>query len=209
MGAVIMLGTLFGLIILIFGVVLRYDPEARRAPSARARPMIDELTPLLKASIGFAYVGGFAFVAIGVYLSYRHRRLHPLLLVCISAISISWIEAPYDWAVYAQFAPAIPRMPSWWPLNMTWGGLPASVPLGYIAYFVLPAVIGAALGQTVELEVPLAQADHPPHRRARRRLPLGLPLQRDPGGPARRLLLRPRDPRACAMGGDQAPVPAL
>ena len=33
MGAVIMLGTLFGLMALIFGVVLRYDPEARRAPS--------------------------------------------------------------------------------------------------------------------------------------------------------------------------------
>lgn len=30
MGVVIMLGTLFGLIILIFGLVLRYDPEARR-----------------------------------------------------------------------------------------------------------------------------------------------------------------------------------
>jgi hypothetical protein len=29
MGAVIMLGTLFGLIVLIFGLVLRYDPEAR------------------------------------------------------------------------------------------------------------------------------------------------------------------------------------
>jgi hypothetical protein len=29
-GAVIMLGTLFGLIVLIFGLVLRYDPEARR-----------------------------------------------------------------------------------------------------------------------------------------------------------------------------------
>jgi hypothetical protein len=29
-GAVIMLGTLFGLIALIYGVVLRYDPEARR-----------------------------------------------------------------------------------------------------------------------------------------------------------------------------------
>jgi hypothetical protein len=28
-----MLGTLFGLIILIFGLVLRYDQEARRAPS--------------------------------------------------------------------------------------------------------------------------------------------------------------------------------
>ncbi len=33
MGAVVMLGTLFGLIALIFGLVLRYDPEARRAPN--------------------------------------------------------------------------------------------------------------------------------------------------------------------------------
>jgi hypothetical protein len=29
-----MLGTLFGLIILIFGLVLRYDPEARRPAGA-------------------------------------------------------------------------------------------------------------------------------------------------------------------------------
>jgi hypothetical protein len=28
-----MLGTLFGLIAIVYGVVLRYDPEARRAPS--------------------------------------------------------------------------------------------------------------------------------------------------------------------------------
>ena len=106
-----------------------------------------ELTPLLRAAIGFAYVGGAFFVAAGLFLSFRRGRLHPLLLVCISAISFSWIEAPYDWAVYAQFPPAIPRMPSWWPLNMTWGGLPASVPPGYIAYFVLPAVLGAATGR--------------------------------------------------------------
>lgn len=109
--------------------------------------MDDELTPLLTAAIGFAYVGGFAFVAAGVHLSIRQRRLHPLLLVCTSAISFSWIEAPYDWAVYAQFPPAIPRMPDWWPLDLTWGGLPASVPPGYIAYFVLPAIVGAALGR--------------------------------------------------------------
>jgi hypothetical protein len=32
LGAVIMLGTLFGLIALIFGLVLRLDPEARRPP---------------------------------------------------------------------------------------------------------------------------------------------------------------------------------
>jgi hypothetical protein len=32
-GAVIMLGTLFALIVLIFGLVFKFDPEARRAPS--------------------------------------------------------------------------------------------------------------------------------------------------------------------------------
>ena len=109
--------------------------------------MSTEVTPLLTAGLCFAYLGGTAFVAIGVYLSVRHRRLHPLLLLCISAMSFSWIEAPYDWAMYAQFPPALPRMPSWWPLNMTWGGLPSSVPVGYIPYFVLPAVLGAALGR--------------------------------------------------------------
>ncbi|MCT7659295.1 hypothetical protein [Mycobacterium deserti] len=33
MGQLIMLGTLFGLIFLIFGVVLYFDPEARGKPS--------------------------------------------------------------------------------------------------------------------------------------------------------------------------------
>ncbi|MFV8050576.1 hypothetical protein [Mycobacterium sp. 48b] len=32
MGAIIMLGTLFGLFVLIVGLVLYFDPEARRAP---------------------------------------------------------------------------------------------------------------------------------------------------------------------------------
>lgn len=31
MGQAIMLGTLFGLIALVYGLVLRFDPEARRA----------------------------------------------------------------------------------------------------------------------------------------------------------------------------------
>jgi hypothetical protein len=105
------------------------------------------LSPVMKGAIAFAYVGGFAFVAIGVYLSFQRRRLHPFLLVCISAISFSWIEAPYDWAMYAQFPPAIPRMPTWWPLDLTWGGLPAQVPIGYVSYFVLPALIGVLVGR--------------------------------------------------------------
>ena len=109
--------------------------------------MNDEgLTPLLAAAIAFAYVGGVGLLVTGGLLSWRRGRPHPLLLVCLSALSISWIEAPYDWAMYAQFPEAIPRMPSWWPLNMTWGGLPSSVPIGYVSYFGIPAVIGAALG---------------------------------------------------------------
>jgi len=112
--------------------------------------MSGELTPALVAGLTFAYVGGILFLAFGIYLSIRRGRLHPLLLVSISAISFSWIEAPYDWAMYAQFPPALPRMPSWWPMNYTWGGgLPSAVPVGYIAYFVLPAVIGAAAGRRV------------------------------------------------------------
>jgi hypothetical protein len=106
-----------------------------------------ELTPLLAAANTFGWLSGILFTITGIYLSIRRGRLHPLLLLCISAISFSWIEAPYDWAMYAQFPPALPRMPSWWPLNMTWGGLPSSVPLGYIGYFCIPAVVGAALGR--------------------------------------------------------------
>ncbi|BBZ11332.1 spirocyclase AveC family protein [Mycobacterium branderi] len=115
--------------------------------------MSGQLTPLLKAGIAFAYIGGLSFLAIGLYLSIRRRRLHPLLLLCVSAISFSWIEAPYDWAMYAQFPPALPRMPSWWPLNMTWGGLPSAVPVGYMSYFVLPAVIGAAAGRWLSVKL--------------------------------------------------------
>jgi hypothetical protein len=118
-----------------------------------------ELSFIAKAANTFAYAGAFVFVSAAIALSVRRGRLHPLLLVCVSAISISWIEAPYDWAVYAQFPPALPRMPPWWPLNMTWGGLPAAVPPGYIAYFVLPAVLGVGaarwLMRTFQWRTPL------------------------------------------------------
>ena len=39
-GAIIMLGTLFGLIVLIVGLVLHFDPEARRTPPG-AGPEVD------------------------------------------------------------------------------------------------------------------------------------------------------------------------
>ena len=171
--------------------------------------MSAQMTPLMAGGQYFAYVGGIAFLVIGIYLSYRRRRLHPLLLLCISAISFSWIEAPYDWAMYAQFPPALPRMPSWWPLNMTWGGLPSSVPIGYISYFVHSRRDRRRARAMAERKVPLAQADHPAGGRSRRRLLLGIVLQRVPGSPARHLLLRLRDSRPRDIRGDQAPVPAL
>ena len=124
-------------------------------------------------------------------------------------MSISWIEAPYDWAMYAQFPPAIPRMPSWWPLNMTWGGLPSSVPIGYMSYFVIPAADRRGARQPGEREVRVAAADRAADRRPRRRVHLGVALQRHARGPARRLLLRPGDPGPRALRGHQAPVPAL
>lgn len=37
MGQVIMLGTLLGLIALVYALVLRYDPEARRPPEREDR----------------------------------------------------------------------------------------------------------------------------------------------------------------------------
>src|SRR5258708_40068827 len=54
--------------------------------------------------------------------------------------------------MYAQCPAATTRMPPWWPLNMTWGGLPASVPIGYISYFATPAVIGAGLGRRASVK---------------------------------------------------------
>lgn len=38
MGAVVMLGTLVGLIVLVFGLVLRYDPEARDRSTGEGEP---------------------------------------------------------------------------------------------------------------------------------------------------------------------------
>lgn len=105
------------------------------------------MTPVMAGAQYFSYVASITFLVVGIYLSYRRRRIHPLLLLGVSAISFSWIESPYDWAMYAQFPPALPRMPSWWPLNMTWGGLPLAVPIGYVSYFIIPAVTASALGR--------------------------------------------------------------
>ena len=168
-----------------------------------------KMTPLLEGQMYFAYVSGIAFIFIGIYLSYRRRRVHPLLLLSISALSFSWIESPYDWAMYAQFPPALPRMPSWWPLNVTWGGLPSSVPIGYVSYFVLPALIGAALGRWLSAKFRW--------RRPITLLAVGLIVgfswafvfNAITGAHFGKLLLRLRDSGAGHLRGNKTPVPAL
>lgn len=107
MGVVIMLGTLFGLIVVVFGVALHYGPEH---VVLRGKNSTDERRVDAPAEGGhwLRLRQGITFVVTGVYLSHRRRRLHPLLLLCISTISFSWIEAPYDWAVYAQSHPLSP-----------------------------------------------------------------------------------------------------
>jgi hypothetical protein len=104
--------------------------------------------PIADAAMNLNWFLIFFFVMLGLILSFRRGRPHALLLVCISTLSISWIESPYDWAMYVQFHPSMERMPEWWPLNMTWaGGLPKVAPLGYISYFVFPAFISVAVAR--------------------------------------------------------------
>jgi len=50
MGAFVMLGTLFGLIVIVYGVVLRFDPEAR--PPAEEAPAEASASASASASTG-------------------------------------------------------------------------------------------------------------------------------------------------------------
>ena len=49
--------------------------------------MNTEMTPVMAGAMYFSYVSSIAFLVIGIYLSYRRRRIHPLLLLGISEIS--------------------------------------------------------------------------------------------------------------------------
>src|SRR5262245_9958453 len=55
----------------------RADLRSRAPLRPRSSPSgMTPLTPLISAAIAFAYLGGFVFVAVGVVLSVRRRRLH-------------------------------------------------------------------------------------------------------------------------------------
>ncbi len=173
MGAVIMLGTLFGLIVLIFGLVLRYDPEARRSAKPRARPMSHALTPLLTASIGFAYVGR-ARVRRNRRVPHvsppppppAPARLHrgDLDLLDRGALRLGGVRAVRSGHPPHAVVVAVGH-------DLGWAACVGARRLHLVFRDACP---GRRRSRAMaELEVPLAQADHPPHRRARRRLSSG------------------------------------
>ncbi len=73
------------------------------------------------------------FLLVG-WQCFRQKRVTPLMVMSIAVLSIFWMEAPFDWVTWCQFAPELPRFPAWGPLGMTAGGLPLLAPPGYVMY---------------------------------------------------------------------------
>jgi hypothetical protein len=91
----------------------------------------------------FAMLGTFA------YLSYKRGRVLPGLWLVLGIFAMSWIEAPFDNAMYAQFHPDFHRLPAIGPIGMTQGQLPVIAPPGYIMYFLLPALIAVGIAKLI------------------------------------------------------------
>ena len=91
----------------------------------------------------FSMFGTFA------YLSYKRGRVLPGLWFVLGIFAMSWIEAPFDNAMYAQFHPDFHRLPAIGPIGMTQGHLPVIAPPGYIMYFLLPALIGVGVAKLI------------------------------------------------------------
>jgi hypothetical protein len=91
----------------------------------------------------FSMLGTFA------YLSYKRGRILPGLWFVLGIFAMSWIEAPFDNAMYAQFHPDFHRLPALGPIGMTQGQLPVIAPPGYIMYFLLPALVGAGVAKLI------------------------------------------------------------
>ena len=91
----------------------------------------------------------FAMLGTFTYLSYQRGRILPGLWFVLGIFAMSWIEAPFDNAMYAQFHPDFHRLPSIGPIGMTQGQLPVIAPPGYIMYFLLPAMIAVGIAKLI------------------------------------------------------------
>jgi len=91
----------------------------------------------------------FAMLGTFTYLSFKRGRVLPGLWLMLGIFAMSWIEAPFDNAMYAQFHPDFHRLPPIGPLGMTQGQLPVIAPPGYIMYFLLPALIAVGIAKLI------------------------------------------------------------
>jgi len=91
----------------------------------------------------------FSMLGTFTYLSYKRGRVLPGLWFVLGIFAMSWIEAPFDNAMYAQFHPDFHRLPAIGPIGMTQGQLPVIAPPGYIMYFLLPALIAVGIAQLI------------------------------------------------------------
>jgi hypothetical protein len=91
----------------------------------------------------------FSMLGTFTYLSLKRGRVLPGLWFVLGIFAMSWIEAPFDNAMYAQFHPDFHRLPAIGPIGMTQGQLPVIAPPGYIMYFLLPALIGVAVAKLI------------------------------------------------------------
>ena len=91
----------------------------------------------------------FSMLGTFTYLSYKRGRILPGLWFVLGIFAMSWIEAPFDNAMYAQFHPDFHRLPAIGPIGMTQGQLPVIAPPGYIMYFLLPALIAVGIAKLI------------------------------------------------------------
>jgi hypothetical protein len=89
-------------------------------------------------------VGGL-LVLLGPYIvrGVRDRQMHPRLYLAIGLLLLFWVESPYCYITYAVYDPGLPRFPDGLGiLNKAWGNLPLLTPGGYVAYFMIAAMLG-------------------------------------------------------------------
>ncbi len=88
-------------------------------------------------------------IVLGIFAwqSLRSRRVTPLLAMSIGMLSISWLEAPFDWAQWCQFHPELARIPPWGPFAMTSGGLPIMNPICYVFFLGIPVALSTVVAK--------------------------------------------------------------
>ena len=117
------------------------------------------------------------------------------------------IEAPYDWAMYAQFPSALPDAVVVAVEHDLGRRAAVPVPVGYISYFSAAGGDRRRTRAMAQRALRLASSDHATDGRAGRRLLLGAILQRGHRGPARRIPLRPRDTGTGDLEGSKHQYP--